>query len=782
MRILFPRSSLFCVFILTAVLLSGPILSGQECMLVISGQVIDAHDREPLEYATIYIVETGTGASADAEGWFMIGQLCAGNYTLRISHVGCETKTRKVRLTGSLEVSLLLEHHAELLETIQVASKSFGQSVSQSRESIGAQEVARFSGKTFGEALESISGVTALQTGPTVFKPIIRGLHSNRVILFNNGLRQAGQEWGSDHAPEIDLQAFDKITVMKGAGTMEYGVDAIGGVIVADQGLLPFEGQASGSANLVGMTNGGLVGAGVEYAFPFGLNKHFAGDVQASWRKAGDFRSPAYHLTNTGLEEWNGSLHVGYEKGLNSISVYLSTFNTRLGVLRSAHIGNLTDFENAISSDRPLIIEDFSYRVNSPRQQVSHHLGKVEASKWYSWGMIKLLYGAQYNSRKEFDIRRGDRDRIPALSLALFSQQAQLSVHHHPEGDGLHGTIGLVVNHRDNTNNPETGIRPLVPDYTFIAPGVFITERLEEDNFTLEAGFRFDHQRLQVLRFNQANQLERPEFQFNQFSATLGGLFNVSDAIAISGNVSTAHRAPGVHELFSEGLHHGAAAIEEGNSELSPERSVEVQAGIDWQISGAMQLTFEPYWKRINDFIYLQPLPDPVLTIRGAFPVFRYSQTDARMFGFDAGFTWQLSSKLRSLTQASVVRASDLQAGTPLIFMPPDQIMHRFSYQTAESGSGKSWDGTISVRLVRRQDRVPEGVDLTDPPGGFILFDIGAGMKFPIGRQQGKVSLVISNAFNERYRSYLNRLRYFADEIGRNIQFRFQYSFIQQPK
>ncbi len=770
------------VLYFVAMVVMASSLYGQECTLSMRGQVLDAHDKVPLEYSSIYILETGNGVAADSAGMFYIGNLCPGTYTLRYSHIGCDPRTRKVRLSQDLEITLVLEHHAELLETIHVASRAFGQSVSQSKASIGVEEVARFSGQTLGEALESVSGVSALQTGPTVYKPIIRGLHSNRIILFNNGLRQTGQEWGSDHAPEIDLQALDKVVVMKGAGTMEYGVDAIGGVIVTEKDRLPYGGESSGKAHMVGMTNGGLVGAGMEYAFPFGVNKHFAGELQASFRKAGDFRSPAYSLTNTGLEELNASAAFGFEHGLDGVQVYLSTFNTELGVLRSAHIGNLTDFEQAIESDRPLVTDDFSYEINSPRQKVHHHLGKVEGKKWFSWGMIKVLYGVQYNQREEFDIRRGDRDQIPAMSLGLFSQQAEVSFHHHPEGEGPHGTVGLVLNHRDNTNNPETGIRPLIPDYAFLAPGLFVTERLEKERYTVEAGLRYDYQRLQVLRFNLANQLERPLFHFNQFSGTFGGAYEVSSKLSVSGNVSTAHRAPGVHELFSEGLHHGAATIEEGDPDLSPERSFELQASLSWKPVSALDIVVEYYWKRINDFIYLQPLPEPRLTIRGAFPVFQYSQTNARMTGIDASIRWQITPYIESVTQVSFIRAKDLDARVPLIFIPPDQLMQKFRYVSVPTKRGLRFDGSVTLQWVRQQDRFPEGVDLAPPPDGYFLAELGAGLQFPVGLQEGRASILVSNAFNARYRSYLNRLRYFADEVGRNIQFRIQYLFTQKHK
>ncbi len=72
------------------------------------------------------------------------------------------------------------------------------------------------SGQTLGEALKSVPGLNSIQTGPSISKPVIHGLHSNRVLILNNGVRQEGQQWGTEHAPEIDPFIANKITIIKG--------------------------------------------------------------------------------------------------------------------------------------------------------------------------------------------------------------------------------------------------------------------------------------------------------------------------------------------------------------------------------------------------------------------------------------------------------------------------------------------------------------------------------------------------------------------------------------
>ena len=63
--------------------------------------------------------------------------------------------------------------------------------------------------------LTEVSGVTMLQTGTTTAKPVIHGMYGTRVLIMNNGVRQSGQQWGEDHAPEVSVDANDEVACPK---------------------------------------------------------------------------------------------------------------------------------------------------------------------------------------------------------------------------------------------------------------------------------------------------------------------------------------------------------------------------------------------------------------------------------------------------------------------------------------------------------------------------------------------------------------------------------------
>jgi len=62
-------------------------------------------------------------------------------------------------------------------------------------------------------------------------------------------------------------------------------------------------------------------------------------------------------------------------------------------------------------------------------------------------------------------------------------------------------------------------------------------------------------------------------------------------------------------------------------------------------------------------------------------------------------------------------------------------------------------------------------VDISTPPPGYHLVHFRAGVDFNLNSKSDlAVGLNINNVLNTSYRNYLNRLRYFADDLGRTIQ------------
>src|ERR1700759_1533250 len=168
-------------------------------------------------------------------------------------------------------------------------------------DTIGGRQLEGARGLSWGESLKNIAGVNSLQTGPSISKPVIHGVYSNRILILNNGVRQEGQNWGNDHAPEIDPFIATKLSVIKGPASIRYGSDAIGGVVLVDPKDLRTAPGVGGEVNLVGMTNGrvGAASGMMEGGSASGLSWR----LQGTLKKAGNAQAPTYYLGNTGYNE-----------------------------------------------------------------------------------------------------------------------------------------------------------------------------------------------------------------------------------------------------------------------------------------------------------------------------------------------------------------------------------------------------------------------------------------------------------------------------------------------
>jgi iron complex outermembrane receptor protein len=62
-------------------------------------------------------------------------------------------------------------------------------------------------------------------------------------------------------------------------------------------------------------------------------------------------------------------------------------------------------------------------------------------------------------------------------------------------------------------------------------------------------------------------------------------------------------------------------------------------------------------------------------------------------------------------------------------------------------------------------------------PGSYALLNVEAGGKIPVRKHDLSITLSGENLLNTAYRNYMNRLRYYADDLGRNIMLRLKYNF-----
>lgn len=124
---------------------------------------------------------------------------------------------------------------------------------------VDAEDILKAGGASISDALAKVPGIAATGFATGASRPIIRGMDATRVRILEDGLSSSDvSDIGPDHGMPIDPLSARSIEVVRGAGTLRYGSQAIGGVVnvlndrvpmhLSDR---PFSGEVNGTYGTV---------------------------------------------------------------------------------------------------------------------------------------------------------------------------------------------------------------------------------------------------------------------------------------------------------------------------------------------------------------------------------------------------------------------------------------------------------------------------------------------------------------------------------------------------
>lgn len=774
--------------------------------VTITGTIVDENGN-PLRDTHVHIANKTT--STDESGNYVLYEVPTGEQKLYISYIGYISILETITITNNLSIDRQLELDITQLETVTVKETTNSKNESNNEHLIKKSTIEKYSNQTLGDALKEVSGVSILKTGSTITKPVINGLHSNRVPIINNNVRLEDQQWGTEHAPNFDINAAGKITVIKGASALQYGGDAIGGIVIIEPEVIKKD-------TLIGKTilslasngKGGSLSSSVQKGNRYG----WSWNVLGTFKYFGDRETPDYVLSNSGNREQNFSGGIRFAKEKYNFNAMYSFYNAQIGIIKASHIGNVTDLYNSINNQQPSTIEDFTYSIEAPKQEVQHHLAKLNYERWLNDNSsLNLQYAFQLNNRLEYDIRRtsANTDKA-ALDLELathtFLADYKTSI------SNWKLKSGLSVGYQNNFANPETGVRPLIPSYEKIDAGVYgIAVYKINNSATIESGLRYDFSTIEATKYyfksrwterdydadfshfivgEEGNQwLTKPTFDYHNISADIGLRKQFHHEIEWLVNVSLATRNPNPSELFSDGLHHSIGQIELGDLRLVKEKAYKFNTTFkkDWKL---FSVQINPFINRISNFMYLQPTGFET-TNRGAFPVWEYKQTEALLTGFDINSKWIISDHFTHESSLAYVNGQNLTTNEYLIDMPPFVWNNKVQYKKEDwfnlvTELKCEWvfkqnnypNYNFETNIIVDNELTPVVVDISSPPNGYALLNFYSEMTFKINKKNSlTTSFSIQNIANTTYRDYLNRQRFFVDEMGRNIQIQLKFNY-----
>lgn len=765
----------------------------------VAGKVTEATTGRPVAYARVYLHETQQNTLTDSLGRFRLANVRPGVYHLHFESVLYYAKARTITV-GDSTLIVTAELSPRTLETGEVVVeddflKTDYLEHAQTVDYVDGAFLNKNSGNNLMETLSRLPGVNYINVGVGIAKPVIRGMSLNRVAVFENGIRQEGQQWGADHGLEIDQFRASRVEIIRGPAAVAYGSEAVGGVVNFKPPPIPQEGELSGEARLVWRHNNRNIGGTAMLE----TNRNgWVGRARFSFQDYGDYRVPAdqfkynryildlpgSQLKNTAGQERNVSGMAGLYRPWGNTRLTATYFHQKSGIFSGA-------FGIPRAND---LAPDGNERDLGLPTMITKHLKVVSNTQiMLKRNWLEFDLGFQQNDRQElaephthgFDFRLPTEESL-VLQLRTFTANAR---YHFRAGEKWKGTAGGSGQHQQNRGS---GYEFFLADYDRTTAGAFGHLRYAPGKkWRLHFGARGDAQRLDVAPHAQ------PQFardgavigydtlvydwqkEFSNASGAAGVSFIASPEWNFKLNAATNFRFPSPAELATDGVHHGTFRHEQGDSSLHIERGVQLDFNATRQ-SEKWLIQFTPFVNWFQNYLFLSPSakfsPRPE-----AGQLYRYRQARARNWGAELKVDYHVVKPLHLLLSGELVRNTNAETGLPLPFTPPASLLLEAEY-TFEKIGGRVSDLYIAANceLVETQTRVARNEPETP---GYSLVNLRAGAEWRFSKRQRLMFfLQVDNLLNRRYLRHLSRYRLLnLPEPGRNFSLTVQWPFSFYP-
>jgi len=734
----------------------------------LKGKVIDEATGQALQGASIYFPDLKKGTVTNDQGIYQI-MVAPGNYIVEVNFIGFALLTEHLNLQNDTEKNFSLNH--TVIENANVTVTSFLRATSSKKTAtpiniIRKEDLFKGASTNFIDALSKTPGVTQLSTGPAISKPVIRGLGYNRVVVLNDGVRQEGQQWGDEHGIEIDEYNVSRTEVLKVPASIIYGSEALSGVINIISNVPVAEGAIRGNVFSNYQSNNHLQG----YHFDLAGNRNgWVWGMNASSKKASDYKNKYDgYVYNSKYNELNGGGFLGIEKDWGYSHLIINKFTQHVGMIEGErnNQGAFVKLVNVNGSieEQVATADDFnSTTPNIPYQYIQHTKYVLDNSINWGTGKLKVNLGYQRNQRQEFGNVLNPTEKSLYFDLGTLNYSFQYLL---PEKNNWKNTIGINGLKQENKNK---GASALIPEYQSVEVGLFFYTQKHINKFNWSGGARIDKKGIEF------NSLQK---NYGDIAGSIGMTYEASSDLVLKFNIARGYRAPNLSELGSHGAHEGTNRYEYGNTNLSSEKSLQFDVGLEWS-SEHVSFTGNVFYNNVSNYIFYQKLLNNKLSdsiiIDAAgtkYFAFAYEQQNAKLVG--AEFNLDLHphpfdglhiENTVSYVKGSFKEALDGSSNLPNI--PSLRWISELRYELQKkSNSFKNTYVSLQFDNVAKQNNPFTGFNTETETAGYTLINMGAGTQFTQkGKQMFSISFVVQNATDVAYQNHLSRLKYTAENI-----------------
>ncbi len=555
---------------------------------------------------------------------------------------------------GHLSAQPLFSDTSYTLEQIVITASRMDQvstEVNQSINTISRINLAEVPSRNLVDALMH-HGVWMQKTNLGGGSPFVRGLTGNQVLILQDGIRLNNSIYRYGPNQYLTLQSIEdqsSLEILKGAGSVLYGSDAIGGVI-----------------NLLSQRPE----LGLPNRYNVKLFTQGATDqMEKTIRTDMTYSRQNYALTLTGSRSNFGDIKGGSKTGFQRPSGY-DEFHTgaKFYWIQGASTWKAS-YTMARQWDVPvyhkIVLEkneiNQSDRLEHQMAYIKHKyafkhavFNTIETS--ISW---QRLHESRSIQKKIMDPIRSEDDKINVMGVTTQAVLRALP--------WLHSIVGAdiyldVVGSQAMVGATDQVLRGLYPDGTsYLNAGIFNSWHADVNTWNFTLGCRWNYYRLQADDEELGSiQLSPSAFVWN---ASIGKTMGQHHMYF---NVDQTYRAPNIDDAGTLGI--VDFRYEVPNYDLKPEKGFHFSIGHRWA-NKKFRVESGLFYLTLQDLITRIKIPDKIIN---GFPVYIKQNTDrSKIYGGEASFKWSMSRYLELHTGMQYTFGQNITADEPLRRIPP---------------------------------------------------------------------------------------------------------------
>lgn len=586
------------------------------------------------------------------------------------------------------------------------------------------------------EALSATPGVFVQKTNHGGGSPFVRGLTGNQTLLLIDGIRlsNATFRYGpNQYFNTIDVFSLQRIEVLRGSGSVQYGSDALGGAIQAFTRDAAFSDQPDwgGEVLLRGATQGmeksaraGLLYSGRRVAFAGGL----------SWRNFGDLVGG----DTTGRQTPGGYDELDFDlKGKFALSEK-ATLTVAYQRVNQEHVPVFHKVQ----------LENFAINEFDPQRRALTYARYEQALNRGIWQSLSVTASLQQSeegrrSRKNGStVLRYENDQVRSLGFIAQVNNTFNTLWTASSGvEFYHDRVNSSRSDLDESTGVATAKRGLYPDgATMASMAAFTLHNWDLSRWHFSAGARWNT--FVITATDETTGKARIEPAALVGSAAVSRKSGAHTQIFLS--VNTAFRAPNIDDMGTLGI--VDFRYETPNYDLRPERSTNVQLGYKF-LKNRLQGEFYLFRNELRDLI--TRVKQDTQTVQG-YPLYSKENVErAYIQGMETAWTWGFARNWSAQGSLTYTFGQNMTQREPVRRIPP--LLGRLALDFAPGAwsFGAEWLG------AGKQDRLAKG-DTEDnriPKGGTPGWQV---LNLHAGYSWRFVSLRCSalNLFNTDYRTH----------------------------